>query len=278
MRRLIFKGAFLETRAKEKKSRFLAPPPPSPVHHPTKTTRTLYLPPNMAEQSIKSLFSSAERQRKDIEASWDSNTATYQQNLAAAISTYEDCLKLADRLSLFSPNETLEDLTSGDLQYVYIALFRHCANFPEVSAHQLPPRRPHPPPLLQRPQIHPSKSPRSIRALPKPTRPLRDPLHCRQEAVQRLHRIPHHLLNNLNDGPQCAARGKDCKFQAGKGVKEEAGGMSILLGRGLGALLIEDSSWRKIRHTCRMTMMRFVSYILPILPFAHTIPSNLSSL
>lgn len=70
----------------------------------------------MAEQSIKSLFSSAELQRKDIESSWDSNAETYKQNLAAAIATYQDCLKLADRLSLFSPNETLEDLTSGDLQ------------------------------------------------------------------------------------------------------------------------------------------------------------------
>lgn len=70
----------------------------------------------MAEQNIKSLFKSAERQRKGIESAWDSNTATYQQNLLAAISTYENCLKLADRLSLFSPNETLEDITSGDLQ------------------------------------------------------------------------------------------------------------------------------------------------------------------
>ncbi|KAL5330412.1 hypothetical protein ACEPPN_003939 [Leptodophora sp. 'Broadleaf-Isolate-01'] len=74
----------------------------------------------MSEQSIRSLYNSAEKQRKDIEASWDSNTATYQQNLAAAIATYDDCLKLADRLSLFSPNETLEDLTSGDLQYLLI--------------------------------------------------------------------------------------------------------------------------------------------------------------
>jgi hypothetical protein len=103
-----------------------------PHHHnfdtPPTTTKSLYLSPKMAEQSIKSLFSSAERQRKDIEASWDSNTATYQQNLAAAISTYEDCLKLADRLSLFSPNETLEDLTSGDLQYVFLAFPKYCAN------------------------------------------------------------------------------------------------------------------------------------------------------
>ena len=71
----------------------------------------------MAEQSIRSLFSSAEHQRKDIESSWDTNTAIYQQNLAAAIATYDGCLNLADRLSLFSPNETLEDITSGDLQY-----------------------------------------------------------------------------------------------------------------------------------------------------------------
>jgi hypothetical protein len=84
--------------------------------------------PTMAEQSIKSLFSSAESQRKDIEASWDSNTATYQQNLAAAIATYDDCLKLAVRLSLFSPNETLEDLTSGNLQCVFTAVPTHPAN------------------------------------------------------------------------------------------------------------------------------------------------------
>ena len=70
----------------------------------------------MADQSIKSLYTSAERQRQAIESSWDSNTTEYQQNLASAIKTYDDCLKLADRLSLFSPNETLEDLTTGDLQ------------------------------------------------------------------------------------------------------------------------------------------------------------------
>lgn len=76
----------------------------------------------MAEPNIKSLFGAAERQRKDIESSWDSNTATYQQNLAAAIANYEDCLRLADRLSLFSPNETLDDLSSGDLQSVVLQI------------------------------------------------------------------------------------------------------------------------------------------------------------
>ncbi|KAH8602111.1 TAP42-like protein [Bisporella sp. PMI_857] len=75
---------------------------------------------NMADQSIKSLYNTAESRRKNIDSSWETNTATYQQNLASAIATYEDCLQLADRLSLFSPNETLEDLTSGDLQYLLI--------------------------------------------------------------------------------------------------------------------------------------------------------------
>jgi immunoglobulin-binding protein 1 len=79
------------------------------------------IPLEMAEQSIKSLFISAERQREGIETSWDTNTTTYQQNLAAAIATYGDCLKLADRLSLFSPNETLEDIASGDLQYILLS-------------------------------------------------------------------------------------------------------------------------------------------------------------
>ena len=72
----------------------------------------------MVEQSIKSLYSSAESQRIAIEQSWDSNTAEYQQRLAAALETYNECLSLTDRLSLFSPNESLEDLVSGDLQYV----------------------------------------------------------------------------------------------------------------------------------------------------------------
>jgi hypothetical protein len=100
------KGNRVPSRAPTNVS-FIIPPTPN---------NNLYLLAEMAEQSIKSLFSSAERQRKDVVASWDSNTAIYQQNLAAAIATYDECLKLADRLSLFSPNETLEDLTSGDLQ------------------------------------------------------------------------------------------------------------------------------------------------------------------
>lgn len=76
----------------------------------------------MGDQNLRSLFSGAERIRKELESSYDANSTAYQQNLAAAIASYEDCLKLADRTSLFSPNETLEDIASGDLQYVLLIL------------------------------------------------------------------------------------------------------------------------------------------------------------
>ena len=66
-------------------------------------------------QSLRALFSSAEAKRKDLEATYDSNSDAYQQKLSSAIATYEECLKVADRVSLFSPNETLEDVSSGDI-------------------------------------------------------------------------------------------------------------------------------------------------------------------
>ncbi len=71
----------------------------------------------MADQSIRALFRSAESKCDALETSRDSSSSTYRENLAAAIATFEECRLLADRLSLFSPNETLEDIATGDLQY-----------------------------------------------------------------------------------------------------------------------------------------------------------------
>ena len=70
----------------------------------------------MAENSIKSLFNSAENKRHGVETALDNTSSTFKENVAAAIESYEECRMLADRLSLFSPNETLEDISSGDLQ------------------------------------------------------------------------------------------------------------------------------------------------------------------
>jgi immunoglobulin-binding protein 1 len=70
----------------------------------------------MAVNSIKSLFVSAENKRHAIGTTLDNGSSTFKENLTAAIASYEECRQLVDRSSLFSPNETLEDITSGDLQ------------------------------------------------------------------------------------------------------------------------------------------------------------------
>ena len=69
-------------------------------------------------QSIRNLFLAAERARKELSASFDSNDPGFQDKLSTAIATYEECLKLSEQVSLFSPNESLEDISSSDLQYV----------------------------------------------------------------------------------------------------------------------------------------------------------------
>lgn len=70
------------------------------------------------DQSIRGLFAKAERAREELGASYEPNSPTYQEILTNTIATYLQCLKKAEDFSLFSPNETLEDITSSDIQYV----------------------------------------------------------------------------------------------------------------------------------------------------------------
>jgi TAP42-like family len=72
----------------------------------------------MAEpQNLRALFASAEEQRKELESAFETSSSAYQQSLGAAIATYEECRRFADDLSLFSPNETVDDIPSRELQY-----------------------------------------------------------------------------------------------------------------------------------------------------------------
>ncbi len=68
------------------------------------------------QTNMRALFTLAKNQRKQLEISSDSTSALYQENLQAAIVTLEECRRIADRISLFSPNETEDDISSGDLQ------------------------------------------------------------------------------------------------------------------------------------------------------------------
>lgn len=69
-----------------------------------------------SQSSIRTLFLSARNQRKELEQSSDPTSTIYQENLQAAIATLEECRIIAHRATLFSPNETEDDISSGDLQ------------------------------------------------------------------------------------------------------------------------------------------------------------------
>ncbi|KAL8788943.1 MAG: hypothetical protein Q9195_007059 [Heterodermia aff. obscurata] len=75
------------------------------------------------ETSIRSYFAAAQAQRKNLENSPDTTTAQYQENLRAAIASLKECRDMADRISLFSPNETEDDIATVDLQYILIDYF-----------------------------------------------------------------------------------------------------------------------------------------------------------
>ncbi|MCJ1378575.1 hypothetical protein MMC17_001674 [Xylographa soralifera] len=74
------------------------------------------------EVNIRTLFARAKDLRRQLE-SLQSTSQVYQENLQNAIAALEECRKLAGDVSLFSPNETEEDIASRDLQYLSVDYF-----------------------------------------------------------------------------------------------------------------------------------------------------------
>ncbi|KXT03334.1 hypothetical protein AC578_3956 [Pseudocercospora eumusae] len=72
------------------------------------------------QPSLRAVYSDAEQKRTIIENSFDSNSASFQDNLTTAIQLYEECVKVAEQISLFSPNESLEDIGTSHLQYLLL--------------------------------------------------------------------------------------------------------------------------------------------------------------
>lgn len=68
------------------------------------------------DQSLRDLFTTAKTKRKDIDPYASATDPVFQENLRSAIECLEKCRELADRISIFSPNETVEDVASTDLQ------------------------------------------------------------------------------------------------------------------------------------------------------------------
>ncbi|PGH26985.1 hypothetical protein AJ80_01369 [Polytolypa hystricis UAMH7299] len=74
---------------------------------------------NQQANTLQGLFSSAKAQKKSLETSSEPiNTPQFQDSLNDAISKFEQCQQRVAQLSLFSPNESVEDITTGNLQYL----------------------------------------------------------------------------------------------------------------------------------------------------------------
>ncbi|KAI5300320.1 hypothetical protein KEM55_008211 [Ascosphaera atra] len=72
-------------------------------------------------QSLRSLFQSALKDKTTLESTpADTTSDAYRDKLRATIRTFEECHKRIQHVSLFSPNESLEDINTSDLPYLTV--------------------------------------------------------------------------------------------------------------------------------------------------------------
>jgi len=71
-------------------------------------------------RSLKSTFAAAEAKRLSLQQSYDTTSDEYKSTVSSAIEDYQTCLNLISSVSLFSPNELLEDLSTSDLPYLLV--------------------------------------------------------------------------------------------------------------------------------------------------------------
>ncbi|KAM7206852.1 TAP42-like protein [Naviculisporaceae sp. PSN 640] len=74
-------------------------------------------------RSLKEVFADAEAKRLSLEKNYDTTTQSYLDTVSSAVQGYKDCLRFIDNLSIFSPNETLEDIATTDLPYLLINFY-----------------------------------------------------------------------------------------------------------------------------------------------------------
>lgn len=67
--------------------------------------------------SLRSLFKAAKEGKSSLEWRGDTNSEEYRNDVNAAIAKLQECQRQVGILSLFSSNESLDDVSSGDIQY-----------------------------------------------------------------------------------------------------------------------------------------------------------------
>lgn len=71
-------------------------------------------------KTLKSVFAQAEDRRLALEGAYEVTEPSYRDVLANAIDDYTECLELIGQLRIFSPNESLEDLSTNELPYLLV--------------------------------------------------------------------------------------------------------------------------------------------------------------
>ena len=68
-------------------------------------------------QTLRSVFSSAKEDKISLESRGDTNTEAYRDLVNATIAKFQECQRQVSVVSLFSSNESIDDLSTEDIQY-----------------------------------------------------------------------------------------------------------------------------------------------------------------
>ena len=90
-----------------------------------------------APQSLRALYDEAESKRQAIESSYDTTSPSYAADVESAVALYIKVLDQISAVSLFSPNEGVEDIATSELPFL-LTSFR-LAELVQRTPH-LPPR------------------------------------------------------------------------------------------------------------------------------------------
>ncbi|KAJ5893548.1 hypothetical protein N7495_005239 [Penicillium taxi] len=74
-------------------------------------------------QTLRSLFTSAIEKKSSLESRGDTNSDAYRNDVNQTIEKFQECQRQIGILSLFSSNESLDDVSSGDLKYMTLEYF-----------------------------------------------------------------------------------------------------------------------------------------------------------
>jgi immunoglobulin-binding protein 1 len=72
------------------------------------------------EESLRSIFEEAEEKRRSLGSAYEATSPLYRRDLDAALGLYERVSRQVAAVALFSPNESLEDLSTSALPYLLV--------------------------------------------------------------------------------------------------------------------------------------------------------------